>query len=208
MLALAFTACSETETVDKYDNWRSRNESFIDSLANVFEAGTDPLLLRIKVEQGNDYIYYKTKTPITVNSVHTEVLGEKPTSTAVVKAFYKGTNILGERFDGFEGADPVDGDSNASQPDTPPVSFDLSGSVIEGWKEAIPHMKVGERWLIYIPWKYCYGSTGNSNTTLIPGYSALILIFNCLMQIVFRRSRSRQKIKNILLFKKKLFDCL
>ena len=111
LLALAFTACSETETVDKYDNWRSRNESFIDSLANVFEAGTDPLLLRIKVEQGNDYIYYKTKTPITVNSVHTEVLGEKPTSTAVVKAFYKGTNILGERFDGFEGADPVDGDS-------------------------------------------------------------------------------------------------
>ena len=42
LLALAFTACSETETVDKYDNWRSRNESFIDSLANVFEAGTDP----------------------------------------------------------------------------------------------------------------------------------------------------------------------
>ena len=41
LLALAFTACSETETVDKYDNWRSRNESFIDSLANVFEAGTD-----------------------------------------------------------------------------------------------------------------------------------------------------------------------
>ena len=36
LLALAFTACSETETVDKYDNWRSRNESFIDSLANVF----------------------------------------------------------------------------------------------------------------------------------------------------------------------------
>jgi FKBP-type peptidyl-prolyl cis-trans isomerase FklB len=28
LLALAFTACSETETVDKYDNWRSRNESF------------------------------------------------------------------------------------------------------------------------------------------------------------------------------------
>jgi FKBP-type peptidyl-prolyl cis-trans isomerase FklB len=85
-----------------------------------------------------------------------------------------GGALLAVYVDGFEGADPVDGDSNASQPDTPPVSFDLSGSVIEGWKEAIPHMKVGERWLIYIPWKYCYGSTGNSNTTLIPGYSALI----------------------------------
>ena len=151
----------------------TRHISFIDSLANVFEAGTDPLLLRIKVEQGNDYIYYKTKTPIIVNSVHTEVLGEKPTSTAVVKAFYKGTNILGERFDGFEGADPVDGDSNASQPDTPPVSFDLSGNVIG----LLIQRQFSFLYISYdhnIPWKYCYGSTGNSNTTLIPGYSALI----------------------------------
>ncbi|WP_278719624.1 FKBP-type peptidyl-prolyl cis-trans isomerase [Bacteroides caecimuris] len=173
LLALAFTACSETETVDKYDNWRSRNEAFIDSLANVFEAGTDPDLKRIKVMQGHDYIYYKEKTPIKVNSVTTEVEGEKPTYTANVTVFYKGTNILGERFDGFEGADPVDGDSNASQPDTPPASLSLS-NVVEGWKEAIPCMKVGERWVIYIPWKYGYGSGGNSNTTLIPGYSALI----------------------------------
>ena len=68
LLALAFTACSETETVDKYDNWRSRNESFIDSLANVFEAGTDPLLLRIKVEQGNDYIYAEFNLQMQQNS--------------------------------------------------------------------------------------------------------------------------------------------
>ena len=173
LLALTFTACSETETVDKYDNWRSRNEAFIDSLANVFEAGTDPKLKRIKVMQGHDYIYYKEKTPIKVNSVTTKVEGEKPTYTANVTVFYKGTNMLGERFDGFEGADPVDGDSNASQPDTPPVTLSLS-DVAEGWKEAIPYMKVGERWVIYIPWKYGYGSAGNSNTTLIPGYSALI----------------------------------
>ncbi|WP_368113607.1 FKBP-type peptidyl-prolyl cis-trans isomerase [Bacteroides sp. RTP21281st1_E4_RTP21281_210402] len=173
LLALTFTACSETETVDKYDNWRSRNEAFIDSLANVFEAGTDPELKRIKVMQGHDYIYYKEKTPIKVNSVTTEVEGERPTYTANVTVFYKGTNMLGERFDGFEGADPVDGDSNASQPDTPPVTLSLS-DVVEGWKEAIPYMKVGERWVIYIPWKYGYGSAGNSNTTLIPGYSALI----------------------------------
>lgn len=174
LLALAFTACSETEEVGKYDNWRSRNEAFIDSLANVFEAGTDPSLQRIKVLQGHDYIYYKKKTPIPVVSVPTKVTGKKPTYTATVTTFYKGTNILEERFDGFEGADPVDGDSNPSHADTPPVPFDLSGSVIEGWKEAIPHMEVGERWLIYIPWKYCYGSSGSSSTTLIPGYSALI----------------------------------
>ena len=36
LLALAFVSCSETEEVGKYDNWRARNEAFIDSLANVY----------------------------------------------------------------------------------------------------------------------------------------------------------------------------
>ena len=174
LLALAFTACSETEEVGKYDNWQSRNESFIDSLQNVFEAGSDPKLLRIPVLQGNDYIYYKEKTPIKVTSIKTEVAGKYPTATANVLVFYKGTNILGERFDGFEGADPVDGDPNPALPDTPPAPMDLSSRLIAGWKEVIPRMKVGERWEVYIPWEYGYGSAGSSNTTLIPGYSTLI----------------------------------
>lgn len=173
LLALAFTACSETEEVGRYDNWQSRNESYIDSLQNVFEAGSDPKLHRIPVLQGNDYIYYKEKEPIEVTSVKTEVAGEYPTSTANVTVFYKGTNILGERFDGFEGADPVDGDTNPSHPDTPPSTLSLS-NVVVGWQEAIQRMKVGERWEIYIPWRYGYGSSGSSSSSLIPGYSTLI----------------------------------
>ena len=35
LLALAFTACSETEETGKYDNWQARNEAFIDSIANA-----------------------------------------------------------------------------------------------------------------------------------------------------------------------------
>ena len=37
LLALAFTACSETEEATKFDNWRSRNEAFIDSLQAVYD---------------------------------------------------------------------------------------------------------------------------------------------------------------------------
>ena len=36
LLALAFTACSETEETGKYDNWRARNEAFIDSIVNAY----------------------------------------------------------------------------------------------------------------------------------------------------------------------------
>lgn len=35
LLALAFTACSETEETSKFDNWKTRNEAFIDSIANA-----------------------------------------------------------------------------------------------------------------------------------------------------------------------------
>ena len=34
LLALTFTACSETEEAGRYDNWQARSEAFIDSIAN------------------------------------------------------------------------------------------------------------------------------------------------------------------------------
>ena len=35
LLALTFTACSETEETGRYDNWRARSEAFIDSIDNI-----------------------------------------------------------------------------------------------------------------------------------------------------------------------------
>ena len=38
LLALTFTACSETEEAGRYDNWQARSEAFIDSIANVYNS--------------------------------------------------------------------------------------------------------------------------------------------------------------------------
>ena len=38
LLALAFTACSETEETSRYDNWQARGVAFIDSIANVYNS--------------------------------------------------------------------------------------------------------------------------------------------------------------------------
>ena len=35
LLTLAFVSCSETEEVGKYDNWRARNEAYIDSMLRL-----------------------------------------------------------------------------------------------------------------------------------------------------------------------------
>lgn len=167
LLTLAFVSCSETEEVGKYDNWRARNEAYIDSLANVYATASGRGgLERIKMltAPGN-YIYYKEieKAP----AANTD----SPKYTDYVKVYYKGTNILGEYFDGnFKGDNPVVNEENPSEGDSPTSIFQVSG-VITGWGEVLQRMKVGDRWKVYIPWEYAYGSSG---TTGILGYSALV----------------------------------
>ena len=167
LLTLAFVSCSETEEVGKYDNWRARNEAYIDSLANVYATASGRGgLERIEMltARGN-YIYYNEieKAP----AANTD----SPKYTDYVKVYYKGTNILGEYFDGnFKGDNPVVNEENPSEGDSPTSIFQVSG-VITGWGEVLQRMKVGDRWKVYIPWEYAYGSSG---TTGILGYSALV----------------------------------
>ena len=114
-----------------------------------------------------NYIYYKEMEPMTD---HVVKVGN-PKYTDYVKVYYKGTNILGEYFDGnFKGDNPVVDGKDPSEGDSPTTIFQVSG-VITGWGEVLQRMEVGDRWKVYIPWDYAYGSSG---TTGILGYSALV----------------------------------
>lgn len=177
LLAVLFASCEETKEVSIYDNWQSRNEAFIDSLQTVYDNGTADKEGR-KLERfelltaPGKYILFKRLTPVTgtppdevgreyeyINGyVYKEV---KPLYTDKVSVYYKGTLITGTRFDGFKGTAPTVFDT--------PSSFTVSG-VIAGWTEALQRMNVGDRWEVYIPWNYAYGSSGSGD---IIGYSAL-----------------------------------
>lgn len=168
LLALVFVSCEETKEEGKYDNWRARNESYIDDLRNTYDSAPDHGgLSRIQPLQTNpnDCIYYKVvKTAPAGNT-------ESPKYTDWVKVYYKGTNILGEYFDGnFTGENPIIDGSDAGMGDSPTTTFQVNG-VISGWGEVLQKMKKGDRWVVYIPWQYGYGSGGNSS---ILGYSTLI----------------------------------
>lgn len=168
LLTLVFTACSETEEVGKYDNWRARNEAFIDSLANVYATASDRGGLdRVEMLTApGSYIYFKTiEEALDPNS-------ESPKYTDYVKVYYKGMNMLGEYFDGnFQGDNPVIDGNNPNEGDSPTTTFPITGVVV-GWGEVLQKMKIGNRWRVYIPWQYGYGSAGSGSTIL--GYSALI----------------------------------
>jgi FKBP-type peptidyl-prolyl cis-trans isomerase FklB len=176
-LLLAITACEETKEIGKYDNWQARNEAFIDSLQNVCNAESDlELLYVIDQRDKSQRIFYKKLPESTIKEY------EHPYSTSSVNVFYRGMLIneqvfataptpkyyttLHKKLDVFDqnftGDNPSEFDNF--------TTFKIN-EVINGWKEILPQMQIGERWEIYIPWKIAYGSENNG---IIPGYSTLI----------------------------------
>ncbi len=76
--------------------------------------------------------------------------GKQPTSTDTVSVHYRGTLIDGTEFD-------------SSYRRGQPASFPVNG-VIPGWQEALPMMKEGAKWELYIPSDIAYGERGAGGT--------------------------------------------
>lgn len=75
--------------------------------------------------------------------------GPNPTNTDDVKVHYILTSALG---DTIQSSYKGDGKGNVE-----PIPLSLNGGVIKGWSMAIPKMKVGGKYRIYIPWNLAYG---------------------------------------------------
>ena len=72
--------------------------------------------------------------------------GPTPKPTSKVKTHYHGTLLDGTVFD-------------SSVERGEPISFPVNG-VIEGWQEALPLMKVGDKWRLYVPSELAYKEQG------------------------------------------------
>jgi FKBP-type peptidyl-prolyl cis-trans isomerase FklB len=87
-----------------------------------------------------------------------EGTGPIPTANDKVKTHYHGTLIDGKVFD-------------SSVDRGEPIVFPVTG-VIKGWVEALQLMKVGSKWILYVPSHLAYGANGSGevigpNATLI-----------------------------------------
>ncbi len=162
-----FTACEESEAPGKYENWKERNEDFMDSLENVYKSQAANLSMKDSLYRFQDpfaqqgYVYFKK-----LNPEKEEYFGRRPYYTEKVSVYYQGYFIDGDRFDGnFEGDEPEDFYS-------PSVFTINSAGLSSGFAWALQYMHVGERWMVYMPWRSTvYGSVGEG---VIPGYSTLI----------------------------------
>ncbi len=184
-LLFCFTACDEVKEVGEYDNWKERNLAFTDSIklvagSNIVTTGeaADAMVIgeiygiqtAATTSEGLQYVYCK--------KLASNPLGERPMYVgwhSKVNAFYYGTLINKVRFDGnFIGYAATDRHI-PNPPANAPTEFDQTASfsisaVIPGWTAALQYMRMGERWMLYIPYQSAYGEDG---TNSIPGYSAL-----------------------------------
>jgi FKBP-type peptidyl-prolyl cis-trans isomerase FklB len=172
-LSMAFTACDETTgEVDPYEDWETRNQQYIDSIASVANANlgnevgqwkrihsykfTEPLA----GGDVNDYVYAQilqkgegTASPLFTDSVYTHYRGK-------LIPLLTGTTVT---FDQSYTGDLDPSIAVAS-------SFSV-GAVITGWTTALQQMHAGDRWMLYIPSDLGYGTSGS---TSIPSGSTLI----------------------------------
>jgi peptidylprolyl isomerase/FKBP-type peptidyl-prolyl cis-trans isomerase FklB len=82
----------------------------------------------------------------------------KPDANDEVKVHYEGALLNGEVFDSsFE----------RGSPETFPL-----GGLIKAWQEAIPMMRVGDEWILYVPPELGYGERGSPPT--IPPNATLV----------------------------------
>lgn len=83
--------------------------------------------------------------------------GAQPDDDSIVSVHYTGWTIDGKKFD-------------SSREDEVPCALRLR-DLIEGWIIALKHMRVGDRWELYIPAELGYGEMSQPS---IPGGSTLI----------------------------------
>lgn len=100
------------------------------------------------------------------NGIYYEVLnegkGEVPADTCRVKVHYEGKLIDGTVFDS-----DLEGEPHTL----------AANQVIPGFKEALTHMPVGSKWVVYIPQEQAYG---NQDMGQIKPFSALVFTIDLL----------------------------
>lgn len=162
LTALVFTSCSKDDETDT--QWEEANEAAFNKIS------TTSGYKKIESQSKNGSIAYRV-----IKSGN----GKTPIYTDKVKVFYEGWY---KRYDwnkddiytnenGIKIKNKFIFDSTSNRADVP-AEFKVSG-VVDGFTTALQHMKVGDKWEVWIPWRLGYGPNGNSQGG-IPGFTTLV----------------------------------
>lgn len=182
LLVLMTAACSENDKLDEFHDWQSRNDAYMDSIADYVNANyTDRGISQYNAVEGDMFriLSYRLDPAVTEREVsdyvYCRVLKKgdgtvSPAFTDEVLIDYRCRLIPTEEHpDGFV-ADQSFKTETFDPSTNIPASFKVS-ELVNGMATAIPAMKEGDIWRIYIPYRLGYNKTERSS---IPAYSTLV----------------------------------
>lgn len=177
VLLLPFTSCTETTGEDdEYADWQQRNDDYFQKLYDATSkkiAAGDKSWKIIKCFSLPDYNVNYTASSTDNIIVHvvdsSKSASGSPLYTDSVKVNYLGRLMpTAQHPQGYVFDKSFTGDYSIDT--AQPSVFKVSG-VVDGFATALQHMKIGDRWEVYIPWKLGYGETKSGS---IPAYSTLV----------------------------------
>ena len=181
-LVLLFCSCKENAEVGEYDNWKERNQHYVDSIATLATMGTDGWekicayyfndTIEALSPNNSHYVYVKkmeagkgTYRPQYNDSIRVHYLGRLIPSDAYPQGY-----VFDRSYAGYELNEATD----------VPTLFAVN-SLVTGFTTATMHMVEGDRWKVVIPQELGYGVEASGK---IQGYSALL--FDIKMSRIYR----------------------
>lgn len=183
------SSCSEdTGEPEEFDNWKARNAQCFDKVyhdAKSEISGGNPNWKILTTWSKNEGTTNKPEDHIVVNVLKEGTGSGCPLYTDTVKVHIKGRLMQSRSYsDGyvFTASYP-----NELVPDIcVPVKYGANGSYkertgknnvierqIDGLGTAFQNMRIGDRWIVYVPYQLGFGEHGNT-ASRVPAYSMLI----------------------------------
>lgn len=136
------------------------NDTLQTAMAKIQAEKHGPVL-----EEGNKFLEENARreeVTVTESGLQYRIMktgnGRSPKPTDQVTTHYHGKLIDGKVFD-------------SSVNRGTPATFPVNG-VIQGWQEALPMMKEGDKWELFVPYNLAYGENGAGGA--IPPFATLI----------------------------------
>ncbi len=174
---LLFFSCSENdEEVDEFADWRNKNETYFSQKFQQATADATDDLDTIRNYTFEPSAGFDMNKFIVVKKLENGTGSGSPMFTDSVLVNYRGyltpspsyNSMLGGFELGYVFDQSFSGEYN---PNTAKPAKFLVSALTDGFCTALQNMRIGDRWLVCIPYTLAYGTSGQGS---IPGYSTLV----------------------------------